>query len=201
VEEAYSLIAEVHTHADLVTEQLNYLIANLNPRALPGGLVTSIQRLLAQAETQNPHKAFVFQNNINRTDRSALNCFSEEENTFIYRLVQEAVANAVQHSNCSILQVTLSFNLLQLLDEPAKTSLVVEIKDNGKGFNASPGNLKQLILEGHFGLLHMGERAKYIGGTFALSSNPKGTLIQASFPVKTPFGSPVKAEEELRSRN
>ena len=44
----------------------------------------------------------------------------------MYQIAQEAVENALQHSSCSIIEVTL---------KPTRTGTYLEIKDNGRGFD------------------------------------------------------------------
>lgn len=94
----------------------------------------------------------------------------------LYRIVQEAVNNAIKYSEGSsvIVKVTHNINILN-----------ISIEDNGKGFNyaelASTGYFEN---PGH-GIFNMKERASYIGGTFELDTTPDGgTRIQLTIPLK-----------------
>ena len=83
----------------------------------------------------------------------------------IYRVAQEAVANAAHHANAHTLTVRVS------VDGPA-VSLVV--RDDGLGFDVRQGEAS-----GHFGLPGMRERAQLAGGQLAIDSRPgRGTTIR-----------------------
>ncbi len=83
-----------------------------------------------------------------------------------FRIVQEALANAVQHAQASRILVRVSYRprLLRL-----------EVEDNGKGFDPEriPGPD-----QGSFGLTGMRERAASIHSRFHLESGAQGTLIR-----------------------
>jgi signal transduction histidine kinase len=93
-----------------------------------------------------------------------------EEN--VLRIGQEAVTNAVKHAHARALHVTLAFR-------PA--ALRLRVQDDGRGF-ASPET--PAASDGHFGLLGMAERAKRLGGTLAIESQPgHGTTITVEIPL------------------
>lgn len=83
----------------------------------------------------------------------------------IYRVAQEALANAAHHANAHTLTVRLSIN-------GSGVSLVVS--DDGLGFDPQQGQTT-----GHFGLPGMRERAQLVGGQLTIDSQPGlGTTIQ-----------------------
>lgn len=86
-----------------------------------------------------------------------------------YRIVQEALANAVRHGQPANCVVTLE------ADSPSV--LLVAIKDNGVGISATatPG----------IGLRSMRERADELGGTLEIASAPGETVISARLPVRS----------------
>jgi two-component system NarL family sensor kinase len=89
--------------------------------------------------------------------------------TGLYRIAQEAVANAVQHASAS--QITISLEL-----GPRQAKLVVE--DDGKGFDPAQ------TPSGHFGLIGLNERARLFGGQLHLESEPGvGTRVEVSVPI------------------
>ena len=91
-----------------------------------------------------------------------------------FRVAQEALANAIRHSEAQHIQLLLVF---------AANELQLEIKDDGKGFSlaASPDLLTQ---EGHFGLVGMRERILLLGGKLDVASEPgHGTRVSARFPL------------------
>jgi signal transduction histidine kinase len=92
-----------------------------------------------------------------------LHYVSSDKLTQIYYIIQEAVSNSVKHSNATEIKVKIGFDL---------RSIIVEINDNGKGFNKSSarGNRK-------YGLSSMQERAASTDGILNINSDSKGTKI------------------------
>ncbi len=87
--------------------------------------------------------------------------------TCIYRLVQEALNNAVRHSGAKRALVEL---------DQSERSVRVRISDDGRGFD--PNRTRGL------GILGMEERVKRLGGEFRLDSAPgRGAAIAAELPL------------------
>ena len=81
----------------------------------------------------------------------------------LYRIAQEAVANAVRHGDADRIAVTLAV-------APERIMLVVE--DNGRGFDS------EKPVEQRHGLTGMNERAHLVGGTLSIESAPgEGTRV------------------------
>ncbi len=101
--------------------------------------------------------------------------WSGDMETGVYRLIQEALTNALKHSGANRVEVCLKAG-----DECA----IVEVRDNGLGFDAKKA-LRGEIGEGPFGLWSMRERVELMGGEFRLeSSRGQGCLIQARVPIE-----------------
>jgi signal transduction histidine kinase len=93
----------------------------------------------------------------------------DEYRICIYRLVQEALTNAVRHSGARNAKVTV---------EQAATGIRVRVHDDGHGFD--PGRTRGL------GLLGMEERVKRLGGSFSVESDPAtGTSVAAELPSQS----------------
>ncbi len=90
----------------------------------------------------------------------------------LLRIVQEAVSNAVRHGEADEVGIKL---------RKKDNSLVLEISDNGKGFEADKINSDTLRLGGHRGLASMTERMALLNGKFEITSdtNGGGTKIKA----------------------
>ena len=92
----------------------------------------------------------------------------------LFRIAQEALRNVWRHSRATEAQVTAEFH---------DKKVVVTVKDNGKGFSV-PGNVGDLTRDGKLGLTGMHERARLVGGSVALHSEPgKGTTIVVEVPI------------------
>ncbi|HEX2063892.1 MAG TPA: sensor histidine kinase, partial [Acidimicrobiales bacterium] len=89
----------------------------------------------------------------------------------LFRIVQEAVTNAVRHAQASSLAVTI---------EVGADAATVTIRDDGVGFD--PG--ARLIRSRRLGLTSMRERAHALGGRLVIESAPgAGTEVRAEVPV------------------
>jgi signal transduction histidine kinase len=85
----------------------------------------------------------------------------------LYRIGQEAIANAVRHADASKM-------VISLLHEPAAWQLVIE--DDGRGFPPGQDSAS-------FGIRGMGKRAESIGAVLDIRSSPgRGTLVQVRVP-------------------
>lgn len=86
----------------------------------------------------------------------------------IYRIAQEALANAVQHAQTK----SVSMKLALLQDQVTLT-----VEDAGRGFDPDQ------IPERRFGLRGLHERTKLLGGSLTIESSPgSGTRVEAKFP-------------------
>jgi len=92
----------------------------------------------------------------------------DEYNISIYRVVQEALNNAVRHSGAKNAHVTV---------EKRPESIVVRVTDDGRGFDSSRAR--------GMGLLGMEERVRRLDGTLRVESEPgKGTTVSAELPLR-----------------
>lgn len=89
-----------------------------------------------------------------------------------YRILQEALSNAVRHGEADHHTVSLRCK---------GHNVIMEVRDNGCGFDAS--SVLQQALTGHFGLQGMRERVGLLGGTFMIESSPGlGTCVRVIVP-------------------
>lgn len=94
-----------------------------------------------------------------------LNCFSEDEEDVIYRIVQECITNSIRHGNAKQIQIHIDreYNILKIC-----------IRDNGTGCK----NVKM-----GFGLHHMEERLALLKGSLAYSGE-NGFMVKAEIPIR-----------------
>jgi signal transduction histidine kinase len=91
----------------------------------------------------------------------------EEHKTCVYRIVQEALHNIVQHSGAHQVNVEV---------QQENDCLLLAIRDDGKGFDARR--------QRGMGLLGIEERVAYLGGTFSVGSHPgQGTVLRVTLPL------------------
>jgi signal transduction histidine kinase len=95
---------------------------------------------------------------------------SMDKSLAIYRIVQECLTNILRYSDAT--EVSIRFSL-------KKNDILLEIEDNGKGFEVAKVDTKQ-----HHGIIGMRERMYAFKGTFSISSViGKGTQIKVELPV------------------
>ena len=94
-----------------------------------------------------------------------MNCFSDDEEEVIYRIVQESITNSIRHGKAEHIWICIEreFNLLH-----------IQIRDNGVGCAS--------IKKG-FGLHHMEERLNMLKGSLSYDGSDE-FLIEARIPVR-----------------
>jgi signal transduction histidine kinase len=91
----------------------------------------------------------------------------------VFRIVQEALRNAVRHADASEIAVRLT-------DYPDRLRLTVT--DDGCGI-AGGADSARFVAQGHFGLAGMRERAAMIGGRLEIQTAPDyGTVVVLELP-------------------
>ena len=89
----------------------------------------------------------------------------------LLRIAQEAIANSIQHSEATTIEVGLRFR---------DGSICLSVEDDGKGLANAVGSSHA----GHYGLTGMKERARQMGAELQLSSGRvKGTTIRVVVPA------------------
>ena len=87
----------------------------------------------------------------------------------VFRVVQEALDNAIQHGGAGAARVTLRED---------DSELVLSVRDEGSGFDAAAQS------DG-YGFVDMRQRLALVGGTLAVHSTPgAGTTVSARVPVR-----------------
>jgi signal transduction histidine kinase len=98
----------------------------------------------------------------------------DEYKVCVYRLVQEALNNAVRHARARNARVRVVQN---------QNRIAIEVGDDGRGFQ--PERARGL------GILGMEERVKRLGGTLTVDSAPgRGAAIKADLPLRASAGNP-----------
>lgn len=151
---------------DAVVE-MRRMVSELGPLLLEDvGLVEASRRLLADmAERANWETEFDGDVNGDRLDPMA--------ETALYRIVQEALANAAKHADAAKVKVAF---------KRQNDTLALEVRDWGRGFDAN-GMPDRPERGRYVGLVGMRERAALIGGEFSIESSPDGTRVAVTVPV------------------
>jgi len=101
--------------------------------------------------------------------RGDLAGLTDSQRITLYRVVQEALANVVEHSGASSVAIRLA---------GTGRAVTLTISDDGHGFDPSL-RLDAAVGHGRLGLVGMSERVRLLGGLFRLTSAPgRGTTVR-----------------------
>jgi len=149
-------------------EHLRRCAQDLRPRILDDlGLVAALEWMAEDMEKSRAIKAHVEVTGIQRD-------LPAEVQLPLFRIAQEALSNVRRHAEASTVVVKL---LLR------NDSITMTVSDNGKGFKV-PQRMEDLISVGSVGIMGMSERARLLGGTLEIKSDPgKGTQVVVRLPL------------------
>ncbi len=155
--------AELLDLLDDAIDEVRLLAYNMMPRVLMDfGLNAALQKLVWQT-AKRTDAMIRFESTLHNETR-----FDERLEIGIFRIAQEAMNNALKHADASDIHLSLAERDHQLC---------LTVCDNGKGFNLN-------TLAHQNGLRNMQERAKLLGGTCLIKTNPhEGTRIELTLPT------------------
>lgn len=164
IDEVFSEMKHIRTLVRSTLEEVRRTIYDLRPMALDDlGLIPTLQKYVSNLEEQHP-KIHIEFSSVGKNIR-----MYEKYEIVLFRLVQEALQNAITHGEASIIIVRIEIR-------KEYTSLVVQ--DNGTGFDIETPKEKS------FGLVGMRERVDMFQGKFKISSKKnQGTRIFVKIPI------------------
>jgi PAS domain S-box-containing protein len=157
-------VATVKSFVINTIEDVRRMSNNLMPAVLSNfGLVDALNHLIKQIAASTPIQ-------INFDHRGENRNLPPKLSTYIYRIVQEAINNAVKHSAAREISV-------MLIIEETKIWLLIE--DDGKGFS------QETLRSAGNGLYNMRERVNLLHGTIDITPTVgKGVIINVKIPIK-----------------
>ncbi len=146
--------------ASQAMEELLQVVRRLRPTTLDLGLRNAVSSQVGEfGERTGIETDFIFEGDGRRR-------LTDDRELAVYRVVQEALSNVVQHADATRVEVALT-----LAD-----TIVLTVQDNGKGFNPS-------LPTGRFGVTGMRERAMLVDGLLEIESSPgAGTTLRMEMP-------------------
>jgi PAS domain S-box-containing protein len=159
------LKSKIEKTTELVSDSIGFvkrLTSELRPHILDDlGLISAIKWYTSEYEQRTGIKI--------RLNIDEKTTYEKKSELIIFRILQESLTNIARHSQAK--------NIIISISERNKDKLI-KIKDNGIGFSTTATKHGK-----SFGLLNMKERAKEIGGTLAIESEPGyGTTIRLLLP-------------------
>ena len=162
---------------------LRALVTDLRPAALDDlGAEAAIEDLAERARSRGLDVKLVI--DLAREQGGKPVRHTNEVETALYRIVQEALNNATKHGAARRAQV-------EIVEDDS--TIRVTVCDDGRGFDPTANSAG-------FGLIGMRERVELLRGTLKVQSSPgEGTTINATFPVRrrqaadSPTAEPARA--------
>ncbi|WP_019631800.1 GAF domain-containing sensor histidine kinase [Actinomadura atramentaria] len=145
--------------------ELRAVIFELRPADLADGLLPSLRKHVDVLD--RAHDAAV------RYTGDAVAVLSEEHERDVFRIVQEALYNALRHAEPSTVEVRARV---------ADGALAIEVADDGRGFD--PATETGGKSGGGLGLASMADRADAVGAVLSIDATPgKGTVVRLEVPL------------------
>jgi len=160
-------LQEVGTILDQVEKQLRRLSHELRPTILDDlGLVPALEAL---ADSVSKRAGLSI-----RVHNPMRERYAQKIETAVYRVVQEALANAAKHAGASNVEIQLS---------RIEKHLHCLVQDDGMGFDAA--SVLSCTARGGLGMIGIRERLNAVGGTLQIDSAAgRGTTLLVKIPVE-----------------
>jgi signal transduction histidine kinase len=155
-------VSTLQDHSRSITQTVRSLSHELHPGVLEHtGLIARLRHHGNEIERHHPVRVTV-------TASGELDTIRPDVALCLFRVAQEAIANALRHSRAQRIVVDLA---------ATPTIVALSISDDGVGFDVT-GSRTGL------GLRSVDERVRFLGGTVAVESRPgAGTTLRATLPA------------------
>ena len=152
--------------ADAAMETVRRVIADLRPSVIDDlGIWVALEWYAGQIQERSKLKC-----KFSISKRAAMVALDAERSIMLFRIVQEALTNAVRHAEAS--QITI-----RILRH--KNTIRVDIRDDGKGIET-----RQLLSGEAWGILGMHERSRHFGAHLNVSGvSGMGTTVRLHLPL------------------
>ncbi|EOL41708.1 hypothetical protein RV11_GL002770 [Enterococcus phoeniculicola] len=156
-------LKEIDRHFSEVLTEIKDLAGELRPMSLDEfGLIPALKQFIKRTVEMTGFEIDLI---VIGSERR----LTESSRTAVYRIIQEAIANAMKYSGENQASITLEYQ---------EEVLLVTIEDSGQGFSLAKE-------EKGFGLMNMKERAHAVCGELSIQSMPnRGTQVFFTIPVR-----------------
>ncbi len=163
-------LKEVEEMAQRANEEIRHILSSLNPLALESqGLKAALDQF-----AERVRKPPLNQKINMRVNSEAETYLDKTKQGAVYYLIEEAVGNACKYAEAQLINVAVGRK---------GNVMVIQIEDNGKGFDVNARNNDG---RDHFGMHNMRQRAETLDGTLDMRTAPgQGTTIVVRFPIET----------------
>jgi two-component system NarL family sensor kinase len=166
---------EISELVSQVIHEVGEISQNLRPRLLDElGVTRALEKL---SESAARASGFQIESQLEIID----DLFSGEDETHLYRIVQECLSNAIKHSGASTIRLAVARN---------REEVLVVVEDDGCGSDATAVHVKNRRTSGS-GMIDLRMRMLLLGGRFEADSAPgKGTRLRFRIPIPARYEEP-----------
>jgi len=170
-EEVPNELRKIEELARKTTKEIRHMLFTLRPLVLENqGLSAALSQLADKFKESYDQPVTV------KISRDAERYLDSHQQGVIFYIIEEAAGNARKHAQASMITV----NVYKQEDV-----VLVNISDNGVGFDTTEAERKAMDRGGHLGMINLRERAEMVGGTLRMeSARGKGTSITVVVPIK-----------------
>jgi len=155
--------AAVVRRIDAAIEAMRRICTDLRPSLLDNmGLCAAIEWLAQDVQERAGMRCEVVMQGFDKEP-------APDKGMALFRIVQEAVTNAIRHAGASTLRISQRNN---------GSATIISIADDGRGIKT-----EQLSGRKSFGIVGMQERAKAFGGRVTISGSRRGTHVTVHMPT------------------
>ncbi len=175
-EEVPHELRKIEDLARKTTKEIRHMLFTLRPLVLENqGLTAALGQLADKSKESYDQPVTI------RVGQNVERVLDTHQQGVIFYIIEEAVGNARKHAKASMVTV----NVYKQEDV-----VLVNISDNGVGFDTTEAEKKAMDRGGHLGMINLRERAEILGGTLRMeSASGKGTSITVVVPIKDSEGS------------
>ncbi|MBI1277361.1 MAG: GAF domain-containing protein [Anaerolineaceae bacterium] len=164
-------LRKIEDLARKTTKEIRHMLFTLRPLVLENqGLSAALSQLADKFKESYDQPVTI------KISREAERYLDSHQQGVIFYIIEEAAGNARKHAQASMITV----NVYKQEDV-----ILVNISDNGVGFDTTEAEKKAMDRGGHLGMINLRERAEMVGGTLRMeSARGKGTSITVVVPIK-----------------
>ena len=165
----------LHNHIEETVGEARSMAYGLNPvDASPRGLGDALRRLAERVGQSNRGEGVWI--SVNAED---IGFPDRRQARHLFRITQEALSNAVRHAQADTIRITL---------HQTPQSVLLEVYDNGVGFDPGALGDSEVTEAGGRGLASMRHRATLINGSLQIRrADSGGTLVRVRIPRSESF--------------
>jgi signal transduction histidine kinase len=169
-ESAVGELYQIEDMARRTTKEIRHLLFELRPKALERGLESGLQQLALKMKDTYDQDIEV------KVEDGCDQLLDEQTTQTLFSIVTECVNNSRKHAGASLIRIEVGVR---------QDVLVLQVSDNGRGFDVETALEEAREREGHLGLLNLKDRAALIDATLTIQSEiGKGTCTTVAIPVE-----------------